>query len=1121
MVPNSSSKRKNSGMATSHSNTMSNGASGTISSPVSPEEEDVAEELHHSNQNVQPQVSHSHGSHFAHIQAMQTPAHNVSNPSPNNMVEPIFSHYGTPLANGQNISTSMAVSAPTPLNSSYSKSASSDLEKKIVQSLSLSKKLNFVLSNFEKISYLQSKDISKIQLIASNFNSLLPSDMNLSKPLDNYYLSWNIFNKFKLPIIDTLSSEIDEFIESFSNSSSISLITKFYTKFNEYTNELHFSALDNQKILNIECKICLLYAILSIGAAIYNDGQDCVQLFMKSWNLLLTNLIPRLNDNTKSVDSLTDAENPTSSIPLSSDIIKDQIQILKNLFTLAYVCFNLDSNLKEISANTLNGDLIFNYLDDISYIIMSHLEENNNVNNYNLNKEKSSRSSSSSSLNSAARVHMEQSPAPLSATVSEGDISEAASSFSTSADGKIIDENLNLFWSIYILLSNYFMINNHAPPKIYRYLLNKKLTGNETLMNIMENLTKSTVANDSNFNNEIISLTLSNELQSYIHYNEMFLYKSKSILHNSIIFTNRSLNDLAIGSNNSNNSSGDDHYVFEMFKKKMIVNSPTKYQGLLNSYIFYPSQNFNWNLLYISLKEFNLENYMTCNDVTNNGRGTIYSKFKFNDFFQKFFHDFDIKLDVEIDIENNDQFKKDQYLQFIKNLLPFFTKTFNTEGNKDDCSDFDGSEGGFEMKKSFVEVLNRNSIINNNLGISSLPILFNYQFIKLNPELMKWSNSSKLNNFEKKRFNYLLIEWYLTIIKLIIGLKNDSNVYVKRKGHQHYRSSSQDSVESMTSNASSSSGSSRNNSDNEYSLSNNYIFQCLIYIIKEVGGKFKLPNGNYYQLRDFEDCLNFENDEFKMNDDIIYCILKNLDIILEDWISMVNINSQDIFQSNGFRNMKKFVNEYIYSQLYLAKGMNENTNYYKIPHRNSVNADGITMNSDNYVLDGQDPKGPRQLESVKLASNSQTSTMTMKSQIQPSYLYQQNVYQPITAPSQVHLVQPHHMVQHIPYSHSSPPQQHHGQPQISRLHSQQQSQQHSQQPQSQQFHQFSQQNIGQQTQTQNLQQLPSSLHDRRSFKEVILPPILPPLSNQYSYKEQLHHQSRFQFPKRQEAVNKQ
>ncbi|CAK7892992.1 hypothetical protein CAAN1_01S12640 [[Candida] anglica] len=894
MVPNSSNKSRK---------------SNSISSPVSPEEIEDPYDVYKQQQGHPDNIPVS----------LMIPIH----PNSNNILVPSAATtiHSNGVGSPPNCYTSLTVSGPNSSTSiaSASISKSTDMHKSIINSISLSKKLNIVLSNFDKISILQTKESSKIHYILSNFNVILPHGLNTSREPDDYFLAWNI-NQSKFPILDTLGNEMDDFIDSFSNSSTISLIGRFYSKFNDYTHSLNITPIDSQKILEIECKICLLYSLLAIGASNYEDIQDCILLFMKSWNLLITNLIPRLNSNTNHVDSSPGSSSKVPN-PVNFDIIHDQIMILKNLFTISYICFQLDSRLKDISSNNISSDIIFNYLDDISYIIMSHLEESVQK----TYSGRSSRSSSSSSLHSTM------------------------SCISTTANGSnnIIDENMSLFWSIYILLSNYFMMNNHPPPKIYKILLGKTLNdtnnskSSDTLVSIMENLTTSTIESLSSFNNEIVVITLSNELQSFIHYDKMFVYKSKSILHNSIILANKSFND-------SDNNGGS--YIFEMLKKKMIINSPTKYQGMLNNYIFNPSQSFNWNLLYISIKEFNLENYNL--NINQFQESQIFSKFKFNEFFKTFFNDFN-EIDNHTNIED-EEVKKDEYLKFIKYLLPFFTKN---SGNNNNTNNKNTEEDSPHFFEALSNNQSQNHFINNNLGIASLPILFNHQCLKISH-----NSNGHWNSFEKKRFNYLLLEWYLTIVKLIIGLKNDSNIYSGNvKGHQ--RSTSQDSglqsIHDMHMNQTRILNT-KSKKSNEYELSNNYIFQCLIYIMKEICCKVQLPNGLTCQLRDFDEYLNFENDDFTITDGIIYCILKNLDMIMEDWMNIINnkinTNNRDnnINQSNGFLNLKKFLDDYIYSQLKLSQNnQGENVSIYTIPHRHSISVASLSTNKQvdaNYIL---------------------------------------------------------------------------------------------------------------------------------------------------------------------------
>lgn len=833
---------------------------------------------------------------------------------------------------------------------------SAQMGRKIINRLELSKKLNVVISNFEKISILQSGNVQRIQFLTQNFSVTFATDLNLNKPLSDYFLSWNLLKKFDLPIFETLANEIDDFIDSFSGPTSDPFIIELYSKFDATLQQWNFSASDNQKVLNIDCNVCMLYAILAIGAANYDNVADCIQLFMRSWNLLSSNLIPRLNDYTNSFNTL-DSKSPnamsldnTSATvssssgsstlsPFSSEIVRDQIQILKNLFVLSFVSLTLDLHLKDFNGNNLSEEVVFNYLDDVSYILMSHLEEALKEASVLVNKSvKSSRNSSSSSLHSAGS---EAHSSPVSKSTLPSTMVRERS---------LINDNLDLFWSIYTILSNYFMVHNHAPPKIYKFLLKKSLNGTQTLLSIMEKLTKCTVSSKSNFHNEVISLTVSNELQFHIHgSSRKCVYKLTSLMHNAIVFANRSRNG------NTLESDTRDLYVFETFKQKLILNSPTRYQGMFNDFIFNPANSFNWNLLYIALKEFNLQNY-TPESELNEKFIVASSKFKFNAFFSIFFHDFDIRSDVEMEIENNDHFKKEQYLQFVKYVIPFYTKGGSQTDENDKVDDL--ASHPTKTNQTLPDGFSECKSTQNNLGIISLPILFNHQFIKNNPKSLHWATLSQLSNFEKKRFYRLFLEWYMTMVKLIIGLKADETVYISHSANDnknnmtHNRSELQDSVESISYHIGTEARASPNGKTKvDNSLSHNYVFQSLIYLILETECTVKLPGGDPVLLSEYRDNLNFEINDYKITDEIIYCLLRSVDKIMEDWIQMVNTKGPDILNSNGFKNLRKFVNEYIYSQL-STDNVSIEPKFYRIAHRNLVGGVNSTFMNDQYMHDG-------------------------------------------------------------------------------------------------------------------------------------------------------------------------
>ncbi|EGW30373.1 uncharacterized protein SPAPADRAFT_52462 [Spathaspora passalidarum NRRL Y-27907] len=288
---------------------------------------------------------------------------------------------------------------------------------------------------------------------------------------------------------------------------------------------------NNENVPLNNFKVGIIYSIVSLGCIINNNPSKSIHYFKKSWNLLIKKLIPQYNNNNN---------------------LLDQIEILTNLFLLSFIYLNY--NLENIEQEEeqddesiyINNDVILNYLNDISFIIISNLKDLNSNDN-------------------------------------------------------LIDLNINLFWNIYIILSNYM---KSSSPKIYQFCLNKIVKGNETLQSLMIKFSKSFINIDFNddFLKSIIVATFANELKC--HHNQTdsksILYDSKNVLHNSIILINKSIN-LHLTNNNDDTSVK----LFELFKKNVIISSPLKFHELLNNYLFIPVKYYNWELLYLTLQEIN------------------------------------------------------------------------------------------------------------------------------------------------------------------------------------------------------------------------------------------------------------------------------------------------------------------------------------------------------------------------------------------------------------------------------------------------------------------------------------------------------------------------------------
>lgn len=198
----------------------------------------------------------------------------------------------------------------------------------------------------------------------------------------------------------------------------------------------------------------------------------------------------------------------------------------------------------------------------------------------------------------------------------------------------------------------------------------------------------------------------------------------------------------------------------------------------------------------------------------------------------------------------------------------------------------------------------------------------------------------------------------MTMVKLIIGLKADETVYISHSANDnknamnHNRSELQDSVESISYHVGTGARAIPNgNTKVDNSLSHNYVFQSLIYLILETECTVQLPGDDPILLSEYRDNLNFEFNDYKITDVIIYCLLRSVDKIMEDWIQMVNASGPDVLNSNGFKNLRKFVNEYIYSQLSTEDASIE-SNFYRIAHRNLVGGVNSTFMNGQYMHDG-------------------------------------------------------------------------------------------------------------------------------------------------------------------------
>lgn len=244
---------------------------------------------------------------------------------------------------------------------------------------------------------------------------------------------------------------------------------------------------------NADFKVCLIYALLSVGAL---GREEAPAYLSKAWDILINRLIPNYNS------------------------LVYQMEILKNLFVVAHVYLSFHNN-----------SLVLNYLDDTSYIILENLANNNR---------------------------------------------------------DIIAANTELFWDVYVFLSNYRM--NDRPPKFFRFFLDQPVPGCGSLLR--ETMVVFARSAGLLLADDIVVLTLSNELNHYIHHHSLLIYDDKNALHNLIILVNKSIR-----------KDSDDADVFRIFKKKLLINSPPRFKELFGLYVFKPEQKAHWNLLIVLLRE--------------------------------------------------------------------------------------------------------------------------------------------------------------------------------------------------------------------------------------------------------------------------------------------------------------------------------------------------------------------------------------------------------------------------------------------------------------------------------------------------------------------------------------
>lgn len=269
-----------------------------------------------------------------------------------------------------------------------------------------------------------------------------------------------------------------------------------------------------------------------------------------------------------------------------------------------------------------------------------------------------------------------------------------------------IEGSLPVLWSIYVLVSKCRI--NSPPPKFYSWFLGSKLEPihSGTLGSTCQSFANASIPVDDPFLNDIIISTLGNEVNNFVFNNTLWIFDSHASLHNALIHTQQSISMKACPME-SNKGHGS---LFDILKAKLVTSSPIKYRKLLESYVFKITSPQHWNMLLLTLREVN-------------------APFTFHNF---------MKDNVNASFQD-----------FGNNLLKFLAS--------------DASLIPFAGLASTV------SIFNNNLGMVSYPLLFQYNILSLNNVEVPFDVKS-LNTIDFANLNNLILEWYITVVKVLVVL---------------------------------------------------------------------------------------------------------------------------------------------------------------------------------------------------------------------------------------------------------------------------------------------------------------------------------------------------------------
>lgn len=385
-----------------------------------------------------------------------------------------------------------------------------------------------------------------------------------------------------------------------------------------------------------------------------------------------------------------------------------------------------------------------------------------------------------------------------------------------------------------------------------------------------------------------------------------------------------------IVNNNINQDLINVYNLIIILKKKILINCDNKLiQDLLIDYIIIPNHEVYWNLLYITIKEFTFIN----SDFTQwNELDDETMKHKFNQSYYT--------PDIHGSTSFNSQEINDSFNGFA-DLIHDIMRDVNINSVVSKLTKF--------LMGNNTKQLMNNVIINNNLGLTSLPLLFigyligslspqnsineglrnlnsnspeelMMNFINLNAGSVSNSNLIFLKYFLKlpKNFVNLLIENFLILIKIF---------YAFRKNSPQNRQDAEPQAKKHKPDPTA-------HSPAMLEIINSPILQSIIYLIREMGSNLQnddflheeeLNRGNFH----IDNVLNVTNDL------VLYFYLKNIEIVFITWLNFLNFGNNQLINipatnDNYLTRLVKYIEismEELYTTLDISRNPSKAASY--------------------------------------------------------------------------------------------------------------------------------------------------------------------------------------------------